>query len=363
MRTFFLITFIFITISCKRNNVEANKNIIYIDLDDLSNESPPDLVINSIIPLETKDASLIGRIDRIEWFDGKFYILDASKSKATFAFLEDGVFIKKTKFGRGPGEMINPYDLHIDKGSKMVYVWDQSLRLMMKYNSTLEYLGQEKFEHPLNSFVILDKNRTLINTHYYEDFIYKIFGPDNTTVEQEFLPDIKYPGALILFRSISLTKRTLLVAQFHYDIYELKDDELNSVYYIDFGKYKLTKEDVEQNGVGGCMKLAREGKRVSSLNDISESKSFLSFRVYFKSEALDFAYSFKEQKPYLINEYVGKNMLPECTVRGITKDDLFYAVVEPEDLDNFQKETGKILIEGDIDLESNPYIITFKLGE
>ncbi len=363
MRYLLVIAVILTHFSCKKDIVDHTNHIIKIDLDMLGGEPLPDLKINSTIQLEINESSLVGNVNRIEWHNGKVYILDVDKSKALYAFSEEGAFIGKTKYGRGPGELINPFDLYLDKGSNLVYVWDQSLKLIMKYSSTLEYLGQEVFNHPLTNFAILDNNKTLIHTHYSQDFVYKLYGPDNETVEKEFIPDIKYPGVISIFRSISIKDRVLVIAPYQYDIYKLKDGDLYSVFYVDFGKYNLTREDIEQNGMHGSWNLTSEGKRVSSLHDISEGESFLSFRVYFKSEALDFAYSFKDQKPYLINEYVGKNMLPPCTVRGIAEDDLFYAVVEPEDLDNFQKETGKILIEGEIDPESNPYIITFKLDE
>ncbi len=352
-------------LGCKEDVIDTGVEIIYIDLDKLGEDPDPlpNLEIESIVHLETNESSLVGNVDRIEWYDGNIYLLDIHKSGALFAFSEMGEFIDRTKYGRGPGEVIKPYALYLDKDSNLIYLWDQSLELITKYSSKLEYLGQEKFNHTLTNFAILEDGRTLVNSHYYMDFMYKIYGPDNETVEQKFIPDINYPYSYRIFRSISKNNRLLIIAPFQYDIYELEDNTLSIEYQVDFGKYMLSKDIIEQNGLSELFALFSEGKRVSSLNDISEGESFLSFRVYFKSEALDFAYSFKDQKPYLINEYVGKNMLPACTVRGITEDDLFYAVVEPEDLDNFQKETGKILIEGEIDPESNSYIITFKLGE
>jgi hypothetical protein len=350
-------------LSCKKDIVETGSQIIDIDLDNLNYESLPELEIRSIIPLETNEASLIGRINRVEFFDGKFYILDTHERSALFAFTEEGIFLGKTKNGRGPGEMLTPYAVYMDKDSNWLYVWDQSLEIMSKFSLDLKFIDQEAFKHQLYDFAVLEDGRKLTSSHFYRDFMYKIYGADNETVEHHFIPDIPYPYSLSLFRSISVNERILAIAPFQYDIFELKGNELLPRYHVDFGQYKLRKADVENVKPSDKWKLIEQGIRVSSLNDISEGDSFLSFRVYFKSEALDFAYSFKDQKPYLINEYVGKNMLPACTVRGITEDDLFYAVVEPEDLDNFQKETGKILVDGEIDPESNPYIITFKLGE
>ncbi len=363
MRYPLLFLIVLIQFSCKKDIVESGSQIIDIDLDNLTYESLPELEIKSIIPLETNETSLVGYVNRMEYHDGKVYILDIHKSRALFAFSEDGAFLGKTKKGRGPGEMINPFDMYIDKASSFIYIWDQGLLSILKYNSNLEYLDQEAFKNPLSNFAILPDGRKLVNTHFHKDFMYKIYGADNETVEREFIPDMKYPHGLGIGRSISVSKRILTIAPYLYDIFELKSNNLDSRYQVNFGKYMLSKEDVEQNDLYKPYELTSQGQRVSSLKDISEGESFMSFKVYFKKETLNFAYSLKDQKPYLINEYFYQNLLPVCSVHGLTKDGLFYALIKPADLDDFQKASGKILIDKPIDEESNPYLITFTLGE
>lgn len=364
-----LLFILFVFFGCKQDIEEPGNHIIDIDLDNLSDDSLPDLTITSVVPLETNEAALFGNPDIVEWEDGYIFILDRHKSRALYAFKEDGTFLGKTKQGKGPGEMINPFALYLDMEANQVFVWDQGAMSTLQYDFNLEYHGQEAFRNPLTNFALLENDRTLVQSSYYKDFSYKIFGPDKETVEHEFIPEFKYKGSVGLFRSISIKERMLLIAPFHYDIYELEGSELQSRYYVDFGKYKLTQEDVEQKGMSECFVLVSEGQRVSSLNDISEGDSFLSFRVYFKSEPLNFAYSFKDEKPILINHYFEKNLLPVCIVRGIKDHDVFYALVEPSALEDFQKATGKILMETDMNPEtaladeSNPYLITFTLGE
>lgn len=164
-----------------------------------------------------------------------------------------------------------------------------------------------------------------------------------------------------------MNNRILTIAPYRYNIYELAGNDLQKLYYVDFGKYKLTEKEVARNDLYAILKEVREGRRVSSLSNIAEGASFLSFNVYQKSEPLNFAYSFKEQKPYFINGYFDQNILPKCTVKGIAEDDLFYAIVQPKDLDAFQKATGQNLIDvrfdPEIEDESNPYLITFTLAE
>lgn len=232
-----------------------------------------------------------------------------------------------------------------------------------KYTVDLEYIDQENFNPILLDFAVLDNDRILIHTHYYHDFTYKIVGADNETIEHSFIPDITYSGALGIGRAISTNKRILLITPYDYNIYQLEDINVKTKYYIDFGDYKLTRDIIEQRGMRGARILNQQGKRVSSLADISEGENFLSFRVYFRSINLHYAYSLINKKCYLLNEYFDKNMLPLCKVRGIVEDDVFYAFIQPENLDNFQKTTGNKLVDGEIDYNSNPYIITFTLDE
>lgn len=367
MRFFLLLVILFTYLGCSNDNylIENEKEFIDINLDHLHGKPVPNLEIKSIVELETGDSSIVGNASGIEIHDDNIYVLDKFESRAVFLFSENGAFIRKTKNGKGPGEMIKPTAIFLDKGSGLVYVWDEMSSSILEYNSELEFLSKKVLKNYLINFAILKNDRTIIHTHYYNDYSYKIIGPDNETVEEELIPDMKYRGTRSIFRSISINDRILVIAPFHYDIYELKDNDLHSVYYVNFGKYKLTKDDVESSpqGLRGLQTLITEGKKVSGLHDISEGESFLSFRAYFRSEELNFAYSFKQNKIFLINEYFSKNILPVCSVRGIAEDDVFYAMVEPVDLDNFQKETDKILIEGEINPESNPYIITFKLDE
>jgi hypothetical protein len=56
-------------------------------------------------------------------------------------------------------------------------------------------------------------------------------------------------------------------------------------------------------------------------------------------------------------------MLPECQVRGIVKNDLFYATIEPTEMISFQKRISQNLSFKTFLLEDNFTIITFRIKE
>ena len=58
-----------------------------------------------IVPLETKNSCFLGKIDKIEIFNNKIYVLDQEISCCLFVFDLNGKFLFKVgQKGRGPGE-------------------------------------------------------------------------------------------------------------------------------------------------------------------------------------------------------------------------------------------------------------------
>jgi hypothetical protein len=69
-------TFLF---ACKSDYTDPGYTILDIESVIKGKSSPlPNLLIKSVIPLETSDLSLIGEITRLEFFDDRYFILDRS---------------------------------------------------------------------------------------------------------------------------------------------------------------------------------------------------------------------------------------------------------------------------------------------
>lgn len=70
----------------------------YLDLSEILDDSI------EIIPLETTEECLISRVDRIEFYKDKIFILDRSNTKV-FVFTSEGKYLKSIGTqGLGPGE-------------------------------------------------------------------------------------------------------------------------------------------------------------------------------------------------------------------------------------------------------------------
>lgn len=348
--------------SCTTKGIKSN-HVISIDIIDNKEKHLPKISIESIVPLETNELTLFGYIETIQYEFGKIYLLDPDSSKSVMVFSKDGKFINKTKLGKGPEELINPFAFSVDQKNEHIYVWDQTLSSLFKFDLELNFIDKKKYDMHLMDFSILGEGEALVRSHYEKDFSYSSFSLKKNSTIEKFIPDYNYSGGVVLFGSISTKKRTLFITPLEYNVYEFLGDQVHSEYFFDFGKYKFTQDEVENNEYVKNRKLIYTGKRVSSLYGISESDDFILFHVYYRNEAVFYAYSDKTNETYRLNDYFEKGLLPKCKVRGTVEKNTFFAIVEPIDMIEFQKNSNQKLVEGKIDTQQNPFIITFSISE
>ncbi len=356
-----IIVVTFILFSCSTGEIKTNK-VVKIDIEDKSDIFLPKVIIESVIPLETNDSTLLGEIESIEYFSNRFYLLDIFSSKSLIEFSKDGSYVNKTSFGRGPHEMINPFAFFVDGDNETVLVWDQTLNTMFKYDLELNSLSKNEYHRPIQNFAILNKNEILVQSHFYKDYIYKLYTNNFDKIIGQYIKDYQYSGVYGLLRPISAGKRILLIAPLDYNVYQLTGHDIHSEYYFDFGKYKLKQEECENSSITRIWKLINSGQRVSSLYEIAESENFLLFHVYFNQKTIFYAYSFISGKALRLNDYFDNGILPVCNIRGTIEKDIFYALVEPIEMIMFQKRAGLKFSEAEISINQNPILITFSIS-
>jgi len=106
-----------------------------IDFGDLRNINVSEVIDEfEMTPLETTDESLIGYIDKIDFYGDRIYVLDSHYSSSIFVFSKEGKFLSKlSRKGRGPGEFIYPMSFAIDQRGAIL-VLDMNLSRLLKYN-------------------------------------------------------------------------------------------------------------------------------------------------------------------------------------------------------------------------------------
>jgi hypothetical protein len=361
-----LLMLIFLSLySCKENDYQT----INIDL----NQARPnvEIVIDNVIPLETDTTSLIGDIERIRIFNNQYYILDKWHARNIFVFDSVGNFISKLAQGNGPGEVIWPIEFLINTLNNSILVYDLITRNLMYYDLHLNHQKSEYFEDlNLSKAEFLTPYHILINSPIINDSIdelsyvnYAIYDLDKKKYISKFFPIKTELVGLTYASPISIVNgRVLFIAPFDNYLYTLENGEYKKAIKMDFGRYNITKADIEM-GMDYIFAQARTGQKIIPFQVISENDISLAFSIF--SGKVNFIIYTKESGKTIISDTLFENgILPLCKLQYAFGLNKYLAIVQPEDMIRFNNE-NKIVNEYDerLDELSNPCLIIFSIKE
>lgn len=205
-----------------------------------------------------------------------------------------------------------------------------------------------------------NEGELLVRSHFTEDYAFTLYSSDYS-IKKQFVAS-NFKGTQSLLNAVSSTnRRTLLISSFDYHIYEWVGDDVYRRYYFD--QYKIGNSDIERHNHTAIWNLIKSGQKVSSPMAIAESDSFLLFYVIYLYEPIYYIYSLNKEVIYRLNDYYVTQTLPKCSIIGAIEDDVFYALVGPEDMMYFQKATKSELINIENDSTANPFLITFAISD
>lgn len=181
----------------------ASEKITTIDLDNAKNQ---DVILSSsilktptVVPLETTDKCVVQRIQNLEVFDNKIYILD-DKSNRLYVFSIDGKYLYNLgHVGNGSGEYLELSDFSIDKKRKIIYLWDEAKDKILKY-----HLDTRKFISAVHSDrngersygVQFAHDKLYINrtskTDDTDNYMIKEVDPSTGNISDKFLDSYSY---------------------------------------------------------------------------------------------------------------------------------------------------------------------------
>ncbi len=148
-----------------------------------------------IIPLETTNESLIGKINSISLIKDKIIILDRFVSKSVLLFNSNGEFIRKIgKLGKGPGEYISPSSISADDINGKIAVYDGMLNKISLYDINGEFEKSIKLKSKIAAKSIeLYKDKIYISNYAHDLIPFLIYAIDfDGNVLGEWLPNT-YP--------------------------------------------------------------------------------------------------------------------------------------------------------------------------
>lgn len=124
------------------------------------------------IVLETAEECLIGNCYSAEFYDGRFFILDAMVAKALFVFNKSGYYIGRFgQIGQGPGEYRSVVDFTIDTEKNEIYLLDSESRKINIYDMESRAYIRSLSLHDDDIYVsdiLFNGGKLYANVHYFK---------------------------------------------------------------------------------------------------------------------------------------------------------------------------------------------------
>lgn len=361
------LTLILVFFSCKKEECQV------IDIDIKKYTDKLRVQIDTIILLETNNASLIGEIHKIKHFKGNFYVIDFLISKNVFLFDSKGRFISSLPRGKGPGEVLSPVEIIIDKERERIIVWDQGNRKLLVYDIYLNYLFSEHHENLfIQAAEFIDSNRILVNSPVFsnssfntdEKVLYSIYNLKKREYEAKFFPISQNLTSIGTISPISVaSNRVLFSSIFDNSLYILANNGYKKAYHFNFGEMSINTEDINK-GIEYIYGESWTGNKIVPFYSINESENFLAlnFGLYGMDNFL--LYSKSSGAAYFSFNLVNDGLLPNCRLSGITMEGKYLAFATSDhilEFDKFYEKAAKVKTE--IDETSNPCLVIFSVHE
>ena len=257
-RIIFLLSVLILFSGCKDYNEKSLENGInakFIDLNSIGRFSTSDIYKSiMIIPLETTDSSIINKVTKIVFHEGRYYILDEPQ-KTVFIFDDKGKYISKIDWiGDGPGEYGLLYDFEINRFTNNLELLDARGKLI---TSTLDggFLGSTDLPasiRAVHKFCNLTDDIILFFARYEKNkLIYYSRSQDKIIRDQYEIPDF------ILHKTTMITQKSSpfnfyndtisFFEPFSNNIFKIINNDLVLAYSWDFGEYNFSINDLEKD--------------------------------------------------------------------------------------------------------------------
>lgn len=268
------------------------------------------------IPLETPDDALIGSIEAIYEWNGRFYIWDR-QSNAVFIFSNQGKFIKKlANQGRGPKEYLRFCSLYLDPRNGHIYIHSDSSEAILHYDCEGEFVERISCKFRISGFTLAGKdslilyggklsNQETFKETYPEQFrCVMMKGGDILNKELPgryddiFLNDVSRGKHFFYF-----SDTTSLIESIGNDIYRVgKDGGLTPRFSIDLGEntYPLAFETSPEEAKGIIEADRKTPGKWCDVHDVLETNDLLLIRYSFEKYGCKAFYSKRTKQIYNI---------------------------------------------------------------
>ena len=317
-----IILFLFFTISCKNKKEIESKEFDYqLNFKELKYPDGQENIKDiDYIPLETTDSSLISSIDKIEFENDKYYILDKTIN-SILIFNDKGKFEKKlNKIGKGPGEYITIFDFDVSKDSK-IWIYDNAKSKMIIYDHDFTFV-EHKLKFHFESFIINDSENIIVRNLYSNGNIHNriaLYNIINNNYSALFdLND--YPDEFdlprygnILYKS---NNSSFITPRFSNKIYKYENNNLST--YIQVNDQIPDKTNVKEFMNHSMDRSALNF--IFSISDIYETKSHIHLKIWKSDKIYPVILSKFDNKSFFLKLSAEELYFGDGVIKGVAND-------------------------------------------
>lgn len=275
-----------------------------------------------LIPLETKDESLIGTVSKLKVTNDRIFILDNDIAKALLAYDSAGKFLYRIgNKGNGPGEFFRgPHDFSINPEKKQIYVFEAESRKVVIFDWNGTFVIEKKFSKWPYGFALSAPDNYLFAYRTKSDqYEFSITGKEENSLFQfcNLRSDLNYTTPFPITINgdnmyFTPNLSTLLC--------KIGNDKITKGIYFDFGKYNLPQDLKTKMQKNYEPSLLNEKTYVSGIRNVLESDDLLYFNYPYGR--MQFAYIFdKTNQVYRTGASLFEGFIPS-NIQEIKKDTL-----------------------------------------
>ena len=223
-----------------------------------------------VVPLETNEHSIFGRIERISLYQDKIFILDTS-TNSVIVFNNKGKFLFRLQnTGNGPREYNSLTDFAIDRKNEQIILYADRPYRFYFYDLEGNFIKTKNVDKLFLDIGIQNNNFLTLNISKGVDFLLEDYNL-NTNKIRGFLPltetdkifkshDVEYPR---------ITKDENIHITFPYSnfVYEYTEKGVLPKYYIDFGENKIPEKVLKRM-------IGKEKKHLGDVSNYAEKNNY-----------------------------------------------------------------------------------------
>ncbi len=199
----------------------------------------------SIMKLETPEGIYLGSVDKLLFSRNRIFISDVRAMNSVFIFDQFGVYINHIEGGyKGPGEFIRPQSITTDFDSDELYVFDDKLQKVIRYNPDGLFISEQKFKFTANDFTKVGEETFAFNAGFPQsenkiNSFDLLFISEKGKLDAKYIPLRKWRIGSIFNKDNAFTEYmdTIWYCPVYNDtIYQITENGPIPTYHINMGK-------------------------------------------------------------------------------------------------------------------------------